>query len=97
MSVEPEAPTGQYVYFAVVGIANYGWIVDDAFWLVIGPYTPHSNFSLVEGMEDFIARDEINVSLKVGAEVCGGTYSFYIRSEGQPLNIMLKILNIDIP
>jgi len=97
ISVDPDAPTGQYVFFAVVRIANYGWIVGDAFWLTIGPYTPHGNFSLVEGMGDFIARDEINVSLKVGAEVWGGTYSFDIRSEGPPLNVTLEIVNVDMP
>jgi len=97
ISVDPDATTGQYVYFAVVRIANYGWIIGDAFWLDIGPYTPHGNFSLVEDMEDFIARDEINVSRKVRAETFGGAYSFDVRSEGPPLNVTLEIVNIDMP
>jgi len=114
ITADPDAPTGYYSYgvgFRVLDHIN-GTGSISGFWLVIGPYTPHGNFSLVvgygENVEDFIAGDELNITEEVGAEMwrpsgatssfeSGGTYSFDIRSEGPPLNVTLEIVNIDMP
>jgi len=110
ITTNPDAPTGCYYYGVGIRITNGTGFV--GFWLVIDPYTPHGDFSLVVGyggdVEDFIARDELNITEKVGEEIwrpsgvtdnfgSGGTYSFDIRSEGPPLNVTLEIVNIDMP
>lgn len=101
INADPDAPTGCYYYGVGIKInSTYTRYFGADFWLVIGPYTPHGNFSLIEGTEDFIARDEINISRKVGAEIWMTTdiiCRFDIRSEGSPLNVTLEVVNVDMP
>lgn len=97
ITADPDAPIGQYIYFGSI----YNWDSSDSFWLVIGPYTPHGNFSLVEGREDFIARDEINVTREIDWQTLAYwqnlSWDFMIRSEGPPLNVTLEFVNVDLP
>jgi len=104
IAADPDAPTGCYYYSVGIRLTNSTEIgfteigFDVRIWLVIGPYTPHGNFSLIGYPIDFIARDELflNYTLALWMKY-NLSWWFTIRSEGPPLNVTLQVVNVDMP
>jgi len=94
---DKDAPVGAYYYHVAASSAQFG-VGGPSFWLVIGPYTPHQGFSLVD-YNDFIAKNETTIGVDVveGTSTTLGPAGFIVRSEGQPLLVRMDVVNIDVP
>jgi hypothetical protein len=106
--VQGNAPVGAYPLFLEASSPTLG-SGTEAFWLVVGPYSPKQSFSLVDPI-DYLAKNATSASLwalesdpnpqspgyfdSLLAQPAG---YLTVRSEGPRVDVNLSIANADVP